>query len=34
LEEKRWPEKKMLASKLASTYGFVKNPQQRVSSIT
>ena len=29
LEEKRWPEKKMLASKLASTYGFVISPQQR-----
>jgi hypothetical protein len=34
LEEKRWPEKNMLASELASTYGFVKSPQQRVSSIT
>jgi hypothetical protein len=34
LEEKRWLEKKMPASELASTYGFVKSPQQRATSIT
>jgi hypothetical protein len=31
LEELQWPEKKMPASELAGTYGFVKSPQQRVS---
>jgi hypothetical protein len=31
LEELHWPEKKMPASELAGTYGFVKSPQQRVS---
>ena len=34
LAEHRWVEKKVLASELESTYGFVKSPQQRASRIT
>ena len=34
LEQQRWDEKKVLASELESTYGFVKSPQRRASTLT
>jgi hypothetical protein len=34
LGQQLWDEKKVLSSELESTYGFVKSPQQRASSIT